>query len=213
MVIQLFNHCAYINNCMSWLLSDVPLTVWICWMSTHCGFLYLTSKQAVGWIELRSFFSSFSSPSSLHNSSDTIRMRSFTSNLFSMYALVFQIKYCQEWQWHKWKRKSSHWKRLHNWKLGNIKPQAATAWMKPANAKRIELPNKSWWLMELPRTAEKRKCMGGRDPLHSPSGVGGPGKQSFNSDPTCEISGLGPINQSGHFNNQLSCQTHPGHQK
>ena len=97
-----------------------------CWMSTHCGFLYLTSKQAVGWIELRSFFSSFSSPSSLHNSSDTIRMRNFTSNLFStkgVYALVFQIKYCQEWQWHKWKRKSSHWKRLHNWKLGNIKPQ------------------------------------------------------------------------------------------
>ena len=168
--------------------------VYVEWVPTVGSCIWHQSKQS-DELSCAPFFSSFSSPSSLHNSSDTIRMRNFTSNLFStkgVYALVFQIKYCQEWQWHKWKRKSSHWKRLHNWKLGNIKPQAATAWMKPANAKRIELPNKSWWLMELPRTAEKRKCMGGRDPLHSPSGVGGPGKQSFNSDPTCEFLDLGP---------------------
>ena len=95
------------------------------WVPTVGSCIWHQSKQS-DELSCAPFFSSFSSPSSLHNSSDTIRMRNFTSNLFStkgVYALVFQIKYCQEWQWHKWKRKSSHWKRLHNWKLGNIKPQ------------------------------------------------------------------------------------------
>ena len=104
------------NHYRSLMLNEYPLWVPV---------FDIKASSRMNWVALL-FFSSFSSPSSLHNSSDTIRMRNFTSNLFStkgVYALVFQIKYCQEWQWHKWKRKSSHWKRLHNWKLGNIKPQ------------------------------------------------------------------------------------------